>query len=217
VNTELWTSRIEAKGMDPEAMAADLAGDPQAVEFLLQGMDAKKARIKYGCDKVLRAFAAAKPDLAYPHFDRIAGFLDSGNSFLRWGAIQTLSYLAAADTEGRFIRIFRKYYAPIQGTEMVAAASVIGGSPRIARALPELRGRIVREILKVEKTNFLMHGRPSPECGLVACGHALEALEEMYPDIADRKKTDAFIRRQVDCPRPAVRRKALRLVKQLGL
>jgi len=44
--------------------------------------------------------------MVYPFFDRIAAFLDSGNSFLRWGTILTLSHLARADEEGRFPKLF---------------------------------------------------------------------------------------------------------------
>lgn len=217
MNKAIWTDRIEAKGMDPGRMAQDLAKVPEAVAFLLAGMGARKARIKYGCEKVLRALAEAEPELVYPHFDDCVRFLDCDNSFIRWGMIRTLSHLAAADSEGRFERIFRKYYAPIAGSEMVAAVNVIGGSPRIARALPGLRDRIVKEILKVEKTAFLMHGKPSPECGRVACGQALAAFEELYPDLEDRGRVDAFIRRQASNPRPAAGKTALRLIKVFRL
>jgi hypothetical protein len=217
MNASQWTARIEAKGMDPEAMAGKLAKYPEAAAFLLEGMATKKARMKYGCDKVLRELSRKRPELVYPHFDECLRFLSCDNAFLRWGMIQTLPHMAAVDSKGKFRRIFRKYYAPVGGTEMVAAVSAIGGSPRIARALPELRERIVREILKVEKARFEMHGKPSPECVRVACGQALEVLEDLYPLLEDRRNVDAFIRRQTRSTRPAVRKKALRLVKDLGL
>lgn len=212
-----WASRIEAKDMDPEAMAGRMARYPDAVDFLLEGMAAKKARMKYGCEKVLRALARRRPELVYPHFDDCIRFLSCDNAFLRWGMIQTLSHLAVADSKGMFRKSFRKYFGLIGGPEMVAAVNVIGGAPRIARALPELRERIVREVLKVEKAAYRMHGKPSPECLRVACGQALEALAEMRPLVQDTRQVDAFLGRQLSNPRPAVRRKARRIVKEFSI
>jgi len=217
MDTVQWTSRIEAKGMDPEALAGKMAGDPGAVALLLDGMGAKGARMKYGCGKVLRALAQGRPELVYPRFDDCVRFLSCDNAFLRWDMIRTLSYLAAVDRGSQFRRIFKRYFGLIGGPEMVAAANVLEGAPRIAEALPELREGIVREILKVEKARYRMHGAPSPECGRVACGHALEALGAMYPTLEDTRKVDAFIRRQTENPRQAVGRKARRLARELGL
>jgi hypothetical protein len=52
-------------------------------------------------------------------------------------------------TQGRFERSFDRFFAPIPGPALIPAATVIGAGADIARARPELAGRIAAEILKV--------------------------------------------------------------------
>jgi uncharacterized protein (DUF1810 family) len=147
-------------------------------------------------------------DRIYPHFHRFVELLEGENKFLKWGGIMTIAILAAVDSEQRIEAIFDRYFAPITGPVMVTAASIVGGAAKIARAKPALTERIVTEILKVEEAKYLMHGQLSPECSNVVCGHAVVALAEIYDQIGDKKRVRAFIERQLDSARPAVRKKA---------
>jgi hypothetical protein len=172
--------------------------------------------VKYGCEKVLRFLSGTDPKLVYPFFDAFVGLLDCDNNFLRWGGIITVSHLAAADSKGKFEKIFPKYYSFIKGPVMVSAANVIAGSPRIAAAKPDLTERIVKEILKVERAEYQMHGKPSTECGNIARGHAAVALGAMYPRVENKGPVMAFIKRQRENPRANVRKDVEKLLKELG-
>jgi hypothetical protein len=195
-------------GADREAMAAEVLKNPKTIPAVLEGLGAKTANIKYGAEKVLRLVSEKRPELVYPHFQRFVEIVEGENTFLKWGAIMTIANLAAVDSEGRIDAIFDRYFAPITGPVMVTAANIIKAAAGIARAKPSLTERIVSEILKVEKARYLLHGKLSPECSNVACGHAVDALTAIYDQIGDKKRVRDFVRRQAESSRPAVRKKA---------
>lgn len=199
---------LSQKGTDREEVAAEVLKNPETIPVLLEGLAAKKANIKYGSEKVLRLVSEKQPELIYPHFHRFVELLDGENKFLKWGGIMTIANLAAVDSEQRVEAIFDLYFAAITGPVMVTAANIVGGAAKIARAKPALTERIVSEILKVEKAKYLMHGKLSPECSNVVCGHAVEALVGIYDQIGDKQRVRDFIRRQAESSRPAVRKKA---------
>lgn len=208
---------LDRKGADPASIARKVVCSPGLVPRLLEALDDPRARVKYGAEKTLRAVSERRPDLLQPHFDRFAALLNAQNSFIRWGAIRTFANLAAADNADRFARTFRKFFAPVTGPDMVAAATVIGGGVVIARAKHSMADRIAREILKVETAQYEMHGTSSPECRNVACGHAIDALDEMFKAITRKKPVIEFVRRQLGNRRPAVRRKAAAFLSKRSL
>jgi hypothetical protein len=199
---------IDRKGVDPARIADAVIDSPTLVPRLLEALGDRTARVKYGAEKVLRAVSERRPDLLQPHFREFVKLLDAENTFIRWGAIGTFANVAAAGTDDRVASIFRKYFAPLKGPDMVTAATTIGGAVVIARAKPAMADRIAREILRVETAEYEMHGEPSPECRAVACGHAIDALDELYDEITRKKAVVEFVRRQLGSTRPAVRKKA---------
>jgi hypothetical protein len=198
---------LDQKGADREAIAAEVLKNPQTIPALLEGLGGKRANIKYGSEKVLRLVSEKRPELIYPHFDRFVELLEGENNFLKWGSIMTIANLAAVDSEGRIEDIFDRYFAAITGPAMITAANIIGGAAKIARVKPALTERIISQILKVEKARYQLRGRLSPECNNVVCGHAVEALSEIYDQIGDKKRVRDFIVRQTESSRPAVRKK----------
>ena len=140
--------------------------------------------------------------------------LDSENSFLKWGAIVTLSNLAAVDSADKFAQIFDKYYSLVCGPNMVSAANVVGNSWKIARAKPDLSDAIVDEVLKLQTAEFLHKGGLSPECRSVVAGHAIDSFARFFDLITDKKKVIAFVRRQLESPRSSVRKKAAKFLRR---
>jgi hypothetical protein len=202
---------------DVGKIAREIRRKPEEIPVVLEGMRSAKGAAKFVCEKALRSVSESDPDLLYPYFTDFIRLLDHENSFVKWGAILTVSNLAAVDSEGKLERAFRKYYAPLGGPAMVAAANIVVGSVKIARSKPHLADRIAAEILKVESADFRMHGEPSPECNAVACGQALDTFDAIYELIAKKKAVDSFMKRQCGSARPQVRRKAEKLVKKYGL
>ncbi len=205
---------IDRKGADTARIAGMVVRTPTVIPRLLEALDDRKARVKYGAEKVLRAVSERRPDLLGPYYSDFVRLLDAENSFIRWGAIRTFANLAAAGTDDRVAGIFRKYFAPLKGPDMVTAATTIGGAVVIARAKPAMADRIAREILRVETAAYRMHDAPSPECRNVACGQAIDALDELYEGITRKKHVIEFVRRELRSTRPAVRKKAAAFLRK---
>jgi len=202
-------SRIARKGSDKQKIANDVARKPALLPQLFEGLQAKSAAVKFGCEKTLRLLSASHPGLLYPHFDRFTEQLENDNSLLKWGAIATIANMTRVDSKGKFERIFKRYFKCIAGPAMITAANTIGAGALIARNKPHLAPRIAAEILRVENGRYA-----SDECVNIACGHAIEALGQMVDLLPRRKTALAFVKRQLLNTRPPVRRRAQTFLKK---
>lgn len=205
---------IGKKGADAAKIAGYVMKNPHCVGQLIDGVTAPKGSIRFGYEKVLRLISEQQPELVYPYFDVFQKLSTCDNSFLKWGAIITIANLAAVDSENKIDSIFEEYYAPITGPVMVSAANIIGGSVNIVSAKPYLREKITKEILKVEKAEFEMHGEPSPECRNVALGHAIDTFDQFFDQIEDKAVIIEFVKRQLKNTRKQVVKKAEKFLKK---
>jgi hypothetical protein len=200
---------IAEKGCDARAIAAKIGKDKRLIREVLAGMGSEGAREKYGCEKVIRFISETNPAVIYPHFDEIVSYLDSDNSFLKWGAIITISNLACIDKADKIDSLFKKYFAPIMGNVMITAGNTIASGARIALAKPYLANKIAGEILKVRSAVY-----ETEECRNVAIGHAIEAFSKIYDLVRDKKKLIEFITTQTRNTRKAVRIKVLKFISK---
>jgi hypothetical protein len=76
---------IDRKGADVVRIADTVIGSPALVPRLLEALEERKARVKYGAEKVLREVSERRPDLLYPYFADFVRLLDVENSFIKWG------------------------------------------------------------------------------------------------------------------------------------
>ncbi|MDP2896181.1 MAG: hypothetical protein Q8Q12_06435 [bacterium] len=58
---------IAAKGSDKEAIALGLIRAHADLTSLLEGMSAKPAAVKFGCEKVVQIISEKAPSLVYPY------------------------------------------------------------------------------------------------------------------------------------------------------
>jgi len=195
--------QIAKKESDKDAIAAKVIKKPELLSEIIDGLGADKARVKYGCAKILRIISDEAPELLYPRFGFFADLLDSDNNILKWETIYVIANLAAVDTEDRIEAIFERHFAPIPGPALITAANVIGGAAKIASAKPHLVDRIAKELLKVEKAQY-----KTTECRNVAIGHAIKAFDQFFDQIKDKEPVIAFVRRQLENTRNATRKKA---------
>ena len=208
------SQELSKKGADTAGIAMEVINNPELTRELIEGVTAPKGTLRYGFEKVLRLISEERPDLLSPYFDFFVELLGNKNSFLKWGAILTIANLTAVDSDKQFDEIFQKYYSLITGPVMVSAANVIGGSVKIALNRPELTERISREILKVEKANYIKQSLPSPECRNVAIGHAIDTFDHIYDAINHKGPVIAFVTRQLKNSRNSVVKKAKKFIKR---
>ncbi len=197
--------------LKPQQLARKLIRNPALLNQVFQGLDADAAAVRFGCAKALCLVAEAEPGVLYPAFDSFVALLQHPNKIFPWQAARILSHLARVDTAGRFAAVFKTYFAPVAGPVMITAANAIQGGARIAVAQPRLADRIASEILKVRRARY-----QTPECRNVAAGHALLALGDMFHLLKHRNPALRFVRSQLRNPRPATRKKAEKLLRQLG-
>jgi len=204
-----WLQQISQKESDKGKIALKVIKQPELLSEIIDGLGADKARVKYGCAKVLRIISDKAPELLYPRIDYYIDLLDNDNNILKWEAIYVIANLAAVDTEDRIEAIFERYFGPIPGPALITAGNVIAGAAKIAKAKPQLTERIVGELLKVEKAQY-----KTTECGNVALGHAIKAFDQFFDQIRDKKPVIAFVRRQLENTRNATRNKAEAFLKK---
>ncbi len=112
----------------------------------------------------------------YPYFDEAANLIHDSNSFIKWGAIITLSNLIAVDDDDRFATIYEKYFDLIDSESMITAANVIGNAWKIIKKNPIHENDITRRMLRVSENTYLNKGLPSAECKNVLIGHVVDCL-----------------------------------------
>ena len=201
---------IASPSANLENIADRAAYQPEVLRELFDGLRADKARVKFGCLKVLRRVSEKNPAVLYSEIDRLFDLLDNENNILKWGAIICIGNLAAVDTNGKIDRKLAKFLRPISGHVMITAANVIGAAGKIALAKPWLADRIARALLRVEKAKY-----QTAECRNVAIGHAIEAFDQFLDCVKRPAPIVNFARRQINNHRPATQRKAVKFLKRL--
>jgi hypothetical protein len=204
-----WPASLGRKGADKDRLALAIIEKPKLLPEIFAGLVAEKASVRFACGGVLLALSERKPALLYPYWDRLVALLGDENTILKWGAIRTVANLASVDADHRFEAHFEQYFEPIPGPVMITAANVIHGGARIARAKPHLADRIAREVLKVQRASY-----QTEECRNVAIGHAVEAFDEFFDLIQEKKPVLRFVGKQLENTRNAVRKKAERFLKK---
>jgi hypothetical protein len=203
-------ARLGKAASNPRELARRAMKNPRWSEELTRGLEADKARIKYGCAKALRIVSQERPELLYPHFDFFVRLLDNENKILQWEAAFVLSQLARVDTDDKFAAIFDKYFSPIIGPTMITAANVIRGGARIGQAKPHLADRIAAQVLKVSRARY-----QTAECRNVAIGHAILALGDFFDRLNNPRRVLHFVRKQITNSRPATCKKAAQFLKRV--
>lgn len=181
----------------------------QSVERLLKAVSSPTATMKYPAVKALRLLSERNSQTVYPHFDLFAGWLTNSNSILRWNGRLILGNVAGADSEGRLDAMIDAYLAPISGSHLIDAATTIRGATSIALAKPHLAQKIANRILKVERAVYA-----TPECRNVAIGHAIKALDLLFPTLTEKRRIQLFVTHQLENSRPATRKKAEAFLKR---
>lgn len=197
-----------------ETFVEEAIENPDIIPKLIGIVKTEKGSVKFYCEKAIRFISEKKPELIYPYYDDIVSFIESSNSFIKWGGIITLSNLAAADDEGRFKAVSKKYFGLLHSDAMVTAANVAGSAHKFVEKDPGYEKLITNEMLKVPEDVYLYKGEPSPECSKIMMGNIIDYFDKVY-DISKRKKEMIEIAEsQVGCSRKKVAKKAMDFLKK---
>ncbi|MCL5428963.1 MAG: hypothetical protein M1347_04050 [Chloroflexi bacterium] len=201
--------QLADKSITAEQLARKVIAKPALLPVLVDGLDEVKADVKYGCGKALRIVVDQEPALLYPYFDIFANMLEHRNKIMRWEAIYLIAGLASVDEEDKITAIWRDYFRPIEGPEMITAANIVNGAVSIAVARRELVEPAIREILRVRKGKY-----ETEECYRVVAGAALKAFDKIYKLAPDKKLLVEFAELHAKSSRIPTRNAARRLLEK---
>ena len=204
--------QIARKGADKAAIARKVVRNPALVAEAVDCLDAENTRQRLGCASVLNLVSETNPELLASATDRFIRMLDHRSTVLRWNATRILGNMARTDSTGWIDRILDRYFAPITGHELIAAANAIAGSAAIASARPDLSDRIAAELLNVETARYR-----TPECRNVALGLVVLSFDRFFDQLRAKEAPLALIRRLRRNRRAATRKKAVEFLRKRGL
>lgn len=199
---------------DLEAFVREVLQQPEYIPVLFSIIKNDPGSAKFYCEKVIRIVSERHPELVYPYFEEVAALIGSPNSFIKWGAIITLSNLAAVDTENKFASIYEKYFGLIAADAMVTAANVIGNAWKTILNKPEYEQDITKRLLRIPQNTYLYKGEPSPECRNILCGHTIDCFDKYFELAHDKNGILAFASAQTHNPRKQVAKKAAAFLKK---
>jgi hypothetical protein len=201
------------KTITKEELLKAVKQDSSLVPLLLEGVDHKRANVRYGCSNVLLELSEEQPKLLYADFDFFVKLLDSEYRILIWTAFGILANLAQVDEDKKFDAIFDKYYSFLDAEHMVTVANVVGASGKIATAKPYLAPKITAELLKVQNLSTTPH--LTEECKKVIAQHAISSFD-MYFDKIDQQQEEIinFVKSCTGSSRKKLRTNAEKFLKK---
>jgi ABC-type phosphate/phosphonate transport system substrate-binding protein len=148
-----------------------------------------------------------QPESLYPRWDFLADMLDSDNAYRKLIAVRLIANLTRVDTEGRFEKIFDKYYNLLNDS-VIIAGHITANSGKIARAKPKLQTEITNRLLNIDKTT-------QKHKDLVKAG-AIDSFGEYFVESKDKEKIMGFVRQQLNGESPKARKIARAFLKKWG-
>jgi len=205
---ELYEKLIP-KDRNLDKIASKSIKNPKVVSYLLEGVQNKNVRIKYGCFNALVLISEKKPELLYPYFDVFTEYLYSEKNIIKLGGIKIIANLSKVDSENKFDKIFDKFYSFIGDPEMTTAANVSKGSSIIAEAKPYLVEKITNQLLKVSQTKY-----KTEECKNILIGHVIISFDKIFKQLKNKNLAINFAEKNINNPWKATKNKAEKFLKK---
>lgn len=206
-----FLNKIAQRETQAEDVAKVVIENSELVQFLLTGFMMKSAKYKFKSAKILSLISKDKPEIIYPHFEFFAEQLDNENTILKWNAIIIVANLTPVDSEKMFDKLFEKYYDLMKQGNLVTAANVVANSSVIAKSKPHFEESITQKILQIDSLEL-----PTPECYNVLKGHAITTFDQYFEQIKNKSAVIAFVKKELDNNRNAVKKKAETFLKKWG-
>jgi len=204
--------KLENKSISKAELLKKVEQDFSLLPELLSGVSSSKASVRYGCAGILMDLSEKHPEKLYSHMDFFIALLNSKHRILTWNALAIIANLAKVDKDKKFDAVFDKYYGFLNDEYMVTVANVVGNSSKIALAKPYLIPKITNELLKVENISTTPH--LTEECRRVIAEKAIASFDQFYDKIQDKTKIIAFVRKHVNSPRKALKKRAEDFLKK---
>lgn len=209
MNKETIYKQLEPKNRNLDQIANKVVNDIEIIDYLIDGLSAGNARVKYGSLNILVIISKEHPKFLYPHFELFIQQLDHKDKFIKWGATNIIANLTNVDNENKFDAIFDFYFSEITGPIMITAANITKGAAIIAKAKPYLTERITNELLKIKNAKY-----QTDECHNIALGHMISSFDKFFKQVKNRTEVIDLVKEQINNPRKPTKNKAERFIKK---
>ena len=176
----------------------------------LDKLDSHDAGEKYHFAKELLQMSKENPALLYPYFDRWVKLLNGDNNVLKWVATDIIGHLSAVDSENKTITQIDSLLKFLHGGNLITCNHAIFSLGLIAKNKPDLRARIIKELLAVSKDVF-----NSDECRDIAMGKVIDTLHGFRAEIQGDEAAMNFIGQTQLSTRNATKLKADALMRRI--
>jgi hypothetical protein len=199
---------LNSKNANIEAAAKKAIMNEEFRSELFDNLRSKNETVRYNSHKVLLRVSEEQPELLYSSWDYLAEFLDSDNTYHKLSAVQLLANLTKADKDGKFEKLFNKFYSLLDDKSFITAAYVAQVSGTIANAKPALQTKITNRLLNIDKTHHEQERKD------LAKASVIEAFAQYYQQVKSKKKILEFVEQQLDCQSPKTRKRAKEFLRQ---
>jgi len=203
-------ANLNNKSINIKAIAKKALKDDKLLAELLDNLWSKNEMIRYNSHKVLVFLSQEHSTAIYPKWDYLMKFLESDNTYHKLSAIHLLANLTKVDKDGKFEKIFNKFYGLLDDKSFITAAYVAGASGKIAMAKPKLRTKITNKLLSIDKTHYEQERKDLVKVG------AIEAFEEYFEQARNKKQITEFVQKQLKSKSPKTRKKAKEFLEHLN-
>ena len=210
--SEKLLQRLQDKTLSKGQLLEQLRKDSGLIQGVLLGLESQKPSVRYGCGRVLMDYSEEQPEKLYPYMDVFVGLLDSRHRILVWNGMAVIANLTRVDADGKFDRIFEKFYGFLGDEYMVTVASVVGHSAKIAQAKPYLVDEIVNRLLSVENIPTTPH--LTEECRRVIIEKTIISLDAFFDRVTMKEAVLTFVGRYTSSPRRTLRSEAETFVRK---
>jgi len=104
-----FLKKLADKSITKEELFQKIKHNFNLLPEILKGLSSSKAKIRYGCAKVLMNLSKEYPKKLYPFMDSFISLLDSKHRILTWNAMAIIANLTKVDEDRKFDAIFEKY------------------------------------------------------------------------------------------------------------
>jgi len=183
----------KSKSEDLDNFVNRLLSDPSEIKGLLEAILKDKGNLKYFYEKAIRTISERSPELLLTHMDLMLKLANHENTFIRCGAIISLSNLIPKATAEEALESFKGYKALMESDSLLIAGNASSNAWKIAKAWPGLESCITKKLLSIPSRTFIHQEEPSPECQNIMVGNALECFAKYFDFATDKAGIIDFI------------------------
>jgi hypothetical protein len=200
------------ESVDLDRLVRMARDDESVLREIVGGLESKDNNYRYHCFQVLLQISQDEPSHLHDEWDYLVDLLDSDNAYHRSISVNILANLTATPVgqEDRFKRVLGRYFDLLDDPSVMVARYVAGNAGTIARSRPDLRARVTRRLLDIDRS----HHQPGRRDLIKA--DVIQSFGEYFQESDDKERIRAFVEDQLSCSSPKTRVEAKSFLRRYG-